>query len=265
MMASIFEHCWDTGTAGIPLTLFGIEFTSDHARLFAGVFGLLFAALGFLAGRWSRHRDHVRFKREDLVGSTVVSELYGFSRRSTDAHFVLHIIAQGGSHPMQDVFTNADLIEHIRAAALQHPGLLQLKDPVAHRMMMDEGKDRITGFDPKANMDFMQGRPTQDDEVLFGFGAWAEGGDRRNPLHDEVGRLVQMVVSTQHIPLLADPHFIETLAVQHAGYKPRVRRLHQFALEWQRLEKLPHAERHAATDKIWKVTVRTPLTGSPAE
>ena len=250
---------YNRATAGTFLTLFGTEFTGDHARLIAAVFGLLFAALGFLAGRLSRHREHVRFKREDLVGSTVVTELYGLSHRSPDGDFVLHIVSQGSSHPIDDFFTTADLIEHIQRAAHRHPGLVQLKNPVAHRMMMDEGKDRITGLDARANMDFLSGRPTQDDEVLFGFGAWAEGGDRRNALHDEVGRLVQMVISPKHIPLLADPSFIATLAVQHAGYKPRVARLHQFALEWRRLEGLPHAERHAATDKIWKVTVRTSL------
>ena len=161
---------------------------------------------------------------------------------------------------MADAFTNVDLTRHIRRAAEKHPGLLQLKDPVAHRMMMDEGKDRITGNDAKANMDFIQGRPTRDDEVLFGFAAYNENGASKSALHDEVGRLVQMVVAVQYVPLLADPAFIQRMAVQHAGYQPRTARLHEFAREWVRLEALPAEQRRSATDKIWQVTVRTSLT-----
>jgi hypothetical protein len=241
------------------VTIYGIEFTSEHARIFAALAGVAIAALSFLVGRWSRHRQHVRFRQEDLVGSTLVSELYGFST-GPEGRPRLHIISQGGSQPLSDAFTNIDLVHHVARAAGRHPGLLQLKNPVAHRMMMDEGKDRITGLDPRANMDFMQGRPTRDDEVLFGFGAWAEGGDRRNGLHDEIGRLVQMVVATRHIADLANADFIGRLDVQHAGYKPRIARLHEFAREWQRLEALPRDQRHAATDKIWKVTVRSAMT-----
>ena len=240
------------------MTILGLEFTGDHARLLVAVLGGLFASLGFVAGRWTRHRERISFKREDLVSSTVVSELYGFSTRS-DGSTCLHIVSQGGSQPIDAAFTNDELIGHIRRAAHRHPGLLQLKDEVAHRMMMDEGKDRIIGHDPKANLDFMVGRPTRNDEVLFGFGAYQENGDRRNALHDEVGRLVQMVVAVTHVPLLADPEFMARLEVQHAGYRPRVKRLHDFAMEWLRLEALPHEHRHAATDKIWKVTVRTAL------
>ena len=127
-------------------------------------------------------------------------------------------------------------------------------------MMMDEGKDRITGNDHKANLDFIQGRPTRDDDVLFGFAAYHENGDRRTALHDEVGRLVQMVVALRDIPLLADPNFIKELRVQHAGYQPRTARLHDFAREWQRLQALPKSDRHSASDKIWHVTVRTSIT-----
>lgn len=246
-------------SGGGALHLFGLEITGDHARLLVAVFGGVFAAFGFLAGRWSRHRSAIRFKREDLVGSTVATELYGFEHRQ-DGRAVLHIITQGSAEPMESVFTNADLIRHIRRHAHKHPGLLQLSEPVAHRMMMDEGKDRITGLDAKANLDFIQGRPTREDDVLFGFGAYQENGERFGALHDEVARLVQMVVAAQHIPMLADPACLSTLDVQHSGYKPRIARLHEFAREWQRLDALPEAERHAATDKIWRVTVRTSLT-----
>lgn len=242
------------------MTVFGIEISGEHARFALVVFSSLIAALGFLAGRWSRHRSRVSFKSEDLVASTVVTELYGIRQRE-DGEYVLHIITQGSTEAIDRVFANADLVRHIQRGARHHPGLLQLNDPIAHRMMMDEGKDRITGLDPKANLDFMVGRPTRDDELLFGFAAYKEvNGDRANGLRDEVGRLVQMVISVSEVGSLADADFARRLNVQHAGYKPRALRLHDFAKEWLRLEGLPQSQRRGATDKIWHVTVRTAMT-----
>jgi hypothetical protein len=243
------------------VTLFGLEITGDHARLLVAIFGGVFAAFGFLAGRWTRHRSAQAFKREDLVGSTLATELYGFEPRP-DGRVTLHIVTQGSAEAMAAAFTNAELVRHIRRAADRHPGLLLLAEPVAHRMMMDEGKDRITGLDAKANLDFIQGRPVRQDDVLFGFAAYQEreNGNGDTALHDEVARLVQMVVAERYISSLADPAFIARLDVAHAGYKPRVARLHDFAREWQRLEALPRTERSAATDKIWQIIVRTSLT-----
>jgi hypothetical protein len=242
------------------VVIFGVEVSGEHARLLLALFGGLFATFGFLAGRWSRHRSAVAFKREDLVASTVATELYGFEARP-DGRTMLHIVTQGSAEPITAVFTNAELIRRVQAAAQRHPGLLALKDPVAHRMMMDEGKDRITGNDARANLDFLQGRAVHEDSVLFGFGAYAEheNGDGASALHDEVARLVQLVVAEKFVSALADPAFIARLDVAHAGYRPRVARLHAFAREWLRLEALPHAERHSATDKIWRVTIRTAL------
>jgi hypothetical protein len=245
--------------------IFGLEITGDHARLLVALFGGIFAAFGFLAGRWTRHRSTQAFKREDLVSSTVATELYGFEAKP-DGRVVLHIVTQGGAEAMSAVFTNPVLIRHIQRDASRHPGLLALNEPVAHRMMMDEGKDRITGLDPKANLDFMQGRPVRTDDVLFGFGAYQEranGRENRNgepALRDEVARLVQMVVAERHITSLADPAFIALLDVAHAGYRPRVDRLHEFAREWLHIEQMAPSERSAAVDKIWKVSVRTSLT-----
>jgi hypothetical protein len=247
------------------VNIFGLEITGDHARLLVAVFGGVFASFGFLAGRWTRHRSAVAFKKEDLVGSTLATELYGFEPKA-DGRVTLHIVTQGSAETMASVFTNAELVHHIKRAAHRHPGLLLLKEPVAHRMMMDEGKDRITGLDAKANLDFVQGRPVRDDEVLFGFAAYQERengnthGNGDASLHDEVARLVQMVVAERYIANLADPAFIARLDVAHAGYRPRVARLHDFAREWVRLQSLPRSERSAAIDKIWKITVRTSLT-----
>jgi hypothetical protein len=240
--------------------ILGVEITGDHAKLLVALFGGVFAAFGFLAGRWSRLRSVVAFKREDLVGSTLATEMYGFSERS-DGRVELHIVTQGSAEPLTSVFTNSVLISHIQRAAQRHPGLLLLKEPIAHRMMMDEGKDRITGLDAKANLDFMQGRPVREDDVLFGFAAYKEreNGNGEVALHDEVARLVQMVVALRYVPHLADPAFIARLDVAHSGYRPRVQRLHDFAREWQRLEALPPAQRTSATDKIWRIQVRTSL------
>jgi len=68
-----------------------------------------------------------------------------------------------------------------------------------------------------------------------------------------------MVVSPTALERLADPEYVKCLRVAHSGYRPRCRRMHDFAREWQRLEMLPDAERSSATDKIWQITVRTSL------
>jgi len=117
----------------------------------------------------------------------------------------------------------------------------------------------ITGLDAKANMDFVHGRPTRDDETLFGFAAYAEKTHDDNGLHDQIARLVLMVVSPSLIDRLADPDYVQRLGVAHSGYRPRCERLHVFAREWQRLVKLPSLERSSATDKIWQITVRSSL------
>jgi hypothetical protein len=135
-----------------------------------------------------------------------------------------------------------DLVRHVKREAVKHPGLLQLANPVAHGMMMDEGKDAITGLDSRANMNFVHGRPTQNDETLFGFAAYREQNHDGRPLHEQVGRLVLMVVSPTLIDRLADVHYVWRLRARHSGYLPRRERLHDFAREWQRLQALPAAQ-----------------------
>jgi hypothetical protein len=237
---------------------FGLEITSEHARLLFAALGGVLAVAGFLAGRWSQHRGRVHFKKEDLVTSLISTEMYGI-RSQPDGGDMLHILSQGSVSTIEDFFVNADLVRHVKREAVKHPGLLRLVNPVAHRMMMDQGKDAITGRDAKANMDFLQGRPTQDDETLFAFAAYAEHEHDGKGLHDQVARIVLMIVGPNLIERLADPEYIKQLRVRHSGYRPRCERLHIFAREWQRLQLLPLAERSAATDKIWQITVRTSL------
>jgi hypothetical protein len=66
-----------------------------------------------------------------------------------------------------------------------------------------------------------------------------------------------MVVSPTLIDRLADPEYIKNLRVRHSSYLPRCIRLHDFAREWQRLQKLSDQHRSASSDKIWQITVRT--------
>lgn len=241
------------------MEFFGIEVSGEHARLILTAVGSLIAGGGFLAGRWSKHRGHVNFKREDLVTSSIVIEMYGV-QPDAEGGDTLHIIAQGSPSTLADFFLEPELVARIRHAATRHPGLIKLQSPLAHRMMMDEGKDMITGLDPRANMDFVHGRATQDDETLFGFAAYPEQSHDGTKLHDQVGRLVLMVVSPSLIDRLADADYIARLKVRHSGYRPRCARLQEFALEWRRLQALPPAERNSGTDKIWQITVRTSRT-----
>ena len=238
------------------MQLFGLEITGDHARLILPAIGGAIAFVGFAAGRWTRHRARVRFKREDLVSSSVIVELYGIATEP-DGTDMLHIVTQGSSMTMEQFFQNSDLIKSVTREALKHPGLLELPGAVAHRMMMDQAKDVLTGLDSRANMDFVHGRPTQDDETLFGFAAYTEQNHDNGQLHDQIGRLVLMVVSPHLIDRLANAEYVERLRVRHSGYLPRCARLHDFALEWQRLQTLDQEHRSAATDKIWQITVRT--------
>ena len=240
------------------MQIFGLEITGDHARLILPVIVGAIAVGSFIAGRWSRHRSRVRFKREDLVASSITIEMYGITSQSGGGD-MLHIITQGNTSTIENFFANPDLVGHVKREAVKHPGLLQLRNAVAHRMMMDEGKDMITGLDAKANIDFLHGRPTQDDETLFGFAAYSEHEHDSNGLHDQIARLILMVVSPTLIGKLADPDYIGRLRVAHSGYRPRCERLHDFAREWQRLQALPKLERGSATDKIWQITMRTSL------
>jgi len=240
------------------MDFFGIEITGEHARLIVPVVGAAFAGAGFLAGRYAQHRRHVSFRREDLVSSSVVIELYSITHE--DGRDVLHIVNQGRTRTLDQFFNSADLVHHVQRAATKHPGLLHLSDPVAHRMMMDEGKDALTGLDPKANMDFVHGRPTREDDTLFAFAAYAEKDRDQDGLRDQVARLVLMVVSPAVVAKFADAAYVETLDVAHAGYLPRCARLYDFAKEWRRLEALPHDQRSAASDKIWNITVRTSVS-----
>lgn len=237
--------------------ILGLEISGDHARFLVPLLGGIIATGGFLAGRWSQHLRARRFRTEDLVATSVLIEFYGVTPgpRGED---VLHIITQGGSSTIDSFFRSPDLVHHVQREAVKHPGLMRLPSAVAHRMMMEEGKDKITGLDPKANVDFLHGRPTREDSTLCAFAAYPEKSHGATGLRDQVARLVLMVASPVLIAKLADPEYAQGLAVAHTGYKPRCTRLHDLAVEWQRLQGLPDAGcRSTGHDTIWQVTIRT--------
>ena len=135
------------------MQFFGLEITGDHARLVLPAIGGAIAVAGFIAGRWSRHRSRVRFKREDLVTSSIVIEMYGITTQP-DGSDMLHIVTQGSTSTIEGFFASPDLVRHVKREAVKHPGLLRLPNAVAHRMMMDEGKDMITGLDAEGEHGF---------------------------------------------------------------------------------------------------------------
>ena len=103
--------------------IFGLEITGDHARLILPAMGGALALGGFVAGRWSRHRARVHFRREDLVASSIIVEMYGIVAQSDGGH-MLHIVTQGSPSSLEDFFLTPDLLRHVKREAVKHPGLL---------------------------------------------------------------------------------------------------------------------------------------------
>jgi hypothetical protein len=66
--------------------------------------------------------------------------MYGI-KTYADGSDMLHIVSLGNPSTLEQFFLTPDLVQHIRREAARHPGLLRLSNHVAHRMMMDEGKD----------------------------------------------------------------------------------------------------------------------------
>jgi hypothetical protein len=230
--------------------LFGLEFTSDHAKLVGSLFGGLLAFGGFVAGRWSSYLQRSRIEREDLVSTSIVVEMV-----SANGEGNLEILTASRTTSLDDFFQNGILVAAIRKAASKHPGLLRLHDPAAHRLMMVEAGNWLQGLNVQANLDFIACRHTDVHEVLIGFAAYPAGAPGAGHLHDEVDRLILMVVNRAAAGALL------TVSPQQSG-KPAARvpkRIVDLAAEWDRTRNATQSDLSRAP--VWPLNLR--LSASP--
>jgi hypothetical protein len=230
--------------------LFGLEFTSDHAKLAGSLLGGLLAFGGFVAGRWSSYRQRSRIEREDLVSTSIVVEMV-----SANGEGDLEILTASRTTSLNDFFQNDVLVTAIRKAASKHPGLLHLHDPAAHRLMMVEAGNWLQGLNVHANLDFIAGRHTDVHEVLIGFAAYPAGAPGAGHLHDEVDRLILMVVNRAAVGALL------TVSPEQPG-KAAARlpkRIVDLAAEWDRTRNGTPSE--LSRGLVWPLNLR--LSASP--
>jgi hypothetical protein len=225
--------------------LFGLEFTSDHAKLVGSLLGGLLAFGGFVAGRWSSYLQRSRIEREDLVSTSIVVEMV-----SANGEGYLEILTASRTTSLDDFFQNNVLVAAIRKAALKHPGLLRLHDPMAHRLMMVEAGNWLQGLNVQANLDFIAGRHTDVHEVLIGFAAYPAGAPGAGHLHDEVDRLILMVVNRAAAGALL------AVSPQQSG-EPVARvpkRIVDLAAEWDRTRNATQSDPSRAP--VWPLNLR---------
>jgi hypothetical protein len=235
--------------------LFGLEFTSDHAKLVGPLLGGLLGFGGFVAGRWSSYLQRSRIQREDLVSTSIVVEMV-----SANGEGDLEILTASRTASLEDFFQNSVLVAAIRKAASKHPGLLRLHDPAAHRLMMVEAGNWLQGLNVQANLDFIAGRQTDVHEVLIGFAAYPAGALGAGHLHDEVDRLILMVVNRAAAGALlaASPLTVSPLTVSPTQPgKPAVhlpKRIIELAAEWDRTRNA--AQSDLSREPIWPLNLR---------
>jgi hypothetical protein len=151
---------------------------------------------------------------------------------------------------LDDFFQNGVLVAAIRKAASKHPGLLRLHDPAAHRLMMVEAGNWLQGLNTQANLDFLAGRPTDLHEVLIGFAAYPAGAAGAGRLHDEVDRLVLMVVNRATAELvLAMPR---EQSGKPASHLPR--RIFDLVAEWDQIRS--SAQQDLGSERVWPLKLR---------
>jgi hypothetical protein len=231
--------------------LFGLEFTSDHAKFLGSLLGGLLAFGGFVAGRWSSYRQRSRIEKEDLVSTSIVVEMV-----SANVEGDLEILTASRTTSLDDFFQNDVLVAAIRKAASKHPGLLRLHDPVAHRLMMVEAGNWLQGLNVQANLDFIASRHTDVHEVLIGFAAYPAGALGAGRLHDEVDRLILMVVNRAAAGALL------TASPKQPG-KPAARlpkRIVELAAEWDRTRNSTQSD--LSREPVWPLNLR--LSASPS-
>jgi hypothetical protein len=230
--------------------LFGLEFTSDHAKFLGSLVGGLLAFGGFVAGRWSSYIQRSRIEKEDLVSTSIVVEMV-----SANGEGDLEILTASRTTSLDEFFQNTVLVAAIRKAASKHPGLLRLHDPMAHRLMMVEAGNWLQGLNVQANLDFIAGRHTDVHEVLIGFAAYPAGAPGAGRLHEEVDRLILMVVNRAAAGALL------TVPPKQPD-KPTARlpkRIVDLAAEWDRTR--TGAQSDLSREPVWPLNLR--LSASP--
>jgi hypothetical protein len=226
---------------------FGLEFTSDHAKFVGSLLGGVLALSGFVAGRWSSYLQRSRIEKEDLVSTSIVVEMVSHPANGKGDP---EILTASRTTSLSDFFQNEVLVAAIRKAASRHPGLLRLHDPVPHRLMMVEAGNWLQGLCAQANLDFIAGRPTDLHEVLIGFAAYPAGALGAGHLHNEVDRLVLMVVNrTTAEALLA--------MLREPSDKPASRfpkRIFDLVAEWDRVR--DNAGQESSGESVWPLKLR---------
>jgi hypothetical protein len=226
--------------------LFGLEFTTDHARLAGSLVAGLLAASGFVAGRWSSHLQRSRLDRDEGGSASIVVEM---ASRPGLGEGEAEVLTASRTRRLDDFFQNHALAAAIRKAASKHPGLLRLRDPAAHRLMMVEAGNWLQGLNVQANLDFVAGRPTDSYEVLIGFAAYPAGkaGAR---LRDEADRLVLMVVNR------VTAEDLQTMLLQEpekaAARFPK--RIFDLVAEWDRIRNSPEPD--FSGEPVWPLKLR---------
>ena len=126
--------------------------------------------------------------------------------------------------------------------------------------MRVEAGNWMQGLNVQANLDFIAGRHTDVHEVLIGFAAYPAGAPGAGHLHDEVDRLILMVVNraAAGVLLTASPL---TVSPPQPG-KPAVhlpKRIIELAAEWDRTRNA--AQSDLSREPIWPLNLR--LSASP--
>ncbi len=228
------------------MQIFGMDITSEHTRMIGPVVGGLLTAGGFVAGRLSHLLLARRLAHEDLVASTMVVEIYGHDLVGDGK--IVDMLVGGSAVGIDEFFNNELLVKKIRKAAQRHPGLLQLPDPVEHRMMMDQAANWLRGLDTEANLSFLFGHPTQKRTVLIAFASYPVEQNAPKHLHQEIDRLRLMVVS-QNVAKEA----LDDGAQIRARREPAMLRLIDVASAWTAQANEPDLGR----DLVWAIEVRT--------
>jgi hypothetical protein len=238
----------------MTVQLFGLEFTTDHAKLAGSLVGGLLAFGGFVAGRWSSYLQKSRIRKEDLVSTSIVVEMVS---HPTHGEGEAELLTASRTTSLDDFFQNAVLVAAIRKAASRHPGLLRLRNPAAHRLMMVEAGNWLQGLNAQANMDFIAGRPTDLHEVLIGFAAYPAGKAGAGRLHDEVDRLVLMMVNRAAAEALLTLPKDQT--DKDASRLPK--RILDLVAEWDRIRS--STQQDFSNEPVWPLRLRISAAPEP--